>query len=133
MEIIIRNQTKIRINKRKIKKFLRELYRQFSISGDLGILFCGDAFCKKMNKLYLKKDKETDVLSFPLREDDYLGDILINLRQTERQAKIYGIAFKDELKRLLIHGFLHLLGYDHEKDRGEMKKLEEEIYIKTKL
>ena len=74
-----------------------------------------------MNSNFRGKNKPTDVLSFPLREGiggkvagNALGDIVISLETTKRQAKELGATIKEELLRLLIHGLLHLLGYDHE-------------------
>ncbi len=75
-------------------------------------------------------DKTTDVLSFPQDDRLLLGDIVINLQAAKRQAVEYGHSLSRELNRLLIHGLLHLLGYDHEKGRyadRKMRKKEEEL------
>ncbi len=89
---------------------------------ELSILFTTDREIKKLNSSYRGKHKPTDVLSFPLREGvggkiagNTLGDIVISLETTKRQAKELGVTIKEELLRLLIHGLLHLLGYDHER------------------
>lgn len=77
-------------------------------------------------------DRTTDVLSFPLYRsmkempdgtEFLLGDIVINPHAAERQAVIWGVSLREEMRRLLIHGFLHLLGYDHEKTRQEAEKM----------
>jgi probable rRNA maturation factor len=86
-----------------------------------------------LNRQYRKKDKATDVLSFPFGDDDLLGEIYISLQRAKIQARRYGVSYNDELKRLLIHGLLHLMGYDHIKrtDRALMEA-REECYLRTK-
>lgn len=100
----------------------------------------------EMNKTYRNVDRPTDVLSFPMfekneieklqREDqqtqDVLGDIVINLAQVEKQAKEYGHSFERELSYMLVHGFYHLMGYDHieEEDKTKMRQKEETILSK---
>lgn len=133
MEIIISNKTKIKIRKSKIIKLIKELSKDLKFKTNLSIMFCGDRLCRKLNNKFLKRDKITDVISFPLNENNYLGDILINLRQVKRQAKKYNVSFNEELKKILIHGILHLLGFDHEKDSGEMEKLEDKYQSKFQL
>ncbi len=98
---------------------------------------------KKLNRLYRGLDKTTDVLSFPLfyhlREipadrESLLGDIVINLHAAKRQSSLYGVTVNDEMRRLLIHGFLHILGYDHERNAYQQKKMgEEERRLKDAL
>ncbi len=106
-----------------------------------------------LNNEYRGVNRSTDVLSFPQEENFrickkvsrvklstfknqtslILGDIVINLHQAKRQAKEHGLTFNEELKRLLIHGLLHLIGYDHERgwdDEKKMKKKEKELLTK---
>lgn len=130
MEITIINKTKIKIKKEDIIRLIEKLSKELRFKGDITVLFCGDFLCRRINKKFLKRNRSTDVISFALKEDNYLGDILINLRQVERQARLLRIPFKKELKRIIIHGVLHLLDYDHEKDRGEMFELQEKLYKK---
>jgi probable rRNA maturation factor len=94
----------------------------FEKRAELSIVLTGDGEVKKLNKLYRKKDKTTDVLSFPLLEGRKLssgdgkialGDVVISVPQTKRQSVKIGKSFKGELALLLVHGILHLLGYDH--------------------
>lgn len=85
---------------------------------ELSILITGDSEIRRLNRDYRKKDKATDVLSFPAGDDlasGILGDVVISIDTALRQAKEYGVSPIDEVSRLLIHGTLHLLGYDHEK------------------
>ena len=90
---------------------------------ELSILFTGDGAVRNMNRRYRKKDKTTDVLAFPLREGKALrdglpgsaalGDVVISVPQTIRQAKAAGKKPAQEAALLLVHGILHLLGFDH--------------------
>jgi probable rRNA maturation factor len=93
---------------------------------ELSIALVSDAQIKRLNKLYRNKDRPTDVLSFPIGEkvEDWLilGDIAISVDTAKRQAKELGHSLEEELKRLLVHGLVHLLGYDHELGGEEEKK-----------
>ena len=93
---------------------------------ELSIVLVSDAQIRRLNKLYRNKDKPTDVLSFPIGEkvEDWLilGDIVISVDTAKRQAKELGYSLEEELKRLLVHGLVHLLGYDHELGGEEEKK-----------
>lgn len=93
---------------------------------ELSIALVSDAQIKRLNKLYRNKDKPTDVLSFPIGEklEDWLilGDIVISVDTAKRQAQELGHSLEEELKRLLVHGLVHLLGYDHELGGEEEKK-----------
>jgi len=77
-------------------------------------------------KAYRGKDVVTDVLSFP-GEEGYLGDIVVCVDQVRRQAEESNVEFEAELQAMVVHGVLHCAGFDHEKDRGEMMKLQREI------
>lgn len=94
---------------------------------------------KRLNRTFRGQEKSTDVLSFPLYNSldeippgEYvpIGDIVINTEAAMRQASEYGVNYYEEVRRLLVHGFLHLLGYDHERSRYEgmkMRKKEKEL------
>lgn len=89
---------------------------------ELSVLFCDDAFIQKLNASYRGKDKPTDVLSFSAREDissfvpgESLGDLVISLPTARAQARRFGVSLSKEITRLLVHGILHLYGYDHER------------------
>ena len=91
---------------------------------------------RRLNRQYRGLDKTTDVLSFPLCEagvpqpGDALGDIVISIPRAAAQAEEYGVSFRNELLRLLLHGLLHLIGYDHEKNayqRQRMQRKEKEL------
>ena len=93
---------------------------------EVSIFFCGDRRMAALNRRWRHKDRSTDVLSFPAGDDDcgFLGDIVISVPFATRQALSRGEAPAKEIDRLLLHGYLHLLGYDHEVDKGEMERLE---------
>lgn len=98
---------------------------------------------RELNRRYRGKDRPTDVLSFPADpvpaeflddgETAYLGDLVISAESAARQAREAGVAFEDEIRVLAVHGYLHLLGYDHEQDRGEMVRLERVLRLRHGL
>ena len=96
---------------------------------DLSIAFVGPARIKELNKKYRKKNRATDVLSFSY---DNSGEIVICLLEVKKNAKRFGSKFKTELARVLIHGILHFLGYDHENGKKDAKIMEERqnLYLK---
>ncbi len=102
----------------KVPKFVLE--NEDRRGSEVSIVFIDDEEMRKLNMRYRKKNETTDILSFRLNEGKFadldpnvLGDIAISLPQAEKQAAEYGITIDCELTRLLVHGVLHLLGYDH--------------------
>jgi probable rRNA maturation factor len=101
---------------------------------ELSVLFCNNAYIKSLNAKYRDKNEATDVLSFPLGEAGpggrYLaGDLVLSLDALEENASFFNVAADEELRRLLVHGILHLSGYDHATDDAEepMLKTQERI------
>jgi probable rRNA maturation factor len=91
------------------------------------VVFCGDTRMRRLNRQFRGVDKTTDVLSFPLEdpvEPGALGDIVVSVPAARRQARRSRVSLRLEIEQLVLHGFLHLLGYDHETDSGEMNALE---------
>ncbi len=88
-------------------------------SGELSITFCDNERIQELNRTYRGIDRKTDVISFPMEDEELLGDIIISIPQAEDQAREYGHSFERELYFLALHGFLHLLGYDHETKEDE--------------
>lgn len=95
------------------------------------IVFVGDEAIKKLNRQFRQKNYATDVLSFPGSAESFeaeaqgnLGEVVISLQRAEAQAKENGLSWPNEVKQLIVHGLLHLCGYDHETDQGEMNRLE---------
>ena len=95
------------------------------------IAFVSDKRIQQLNRQFRNIDKATDVLSFPAHEPDNLGDIAVSVETAARQAKENGLSFDDEVAQLILHGLLHLSGYDHETDNGEMNRLE--LKVRRKL
>ncbi|MGE3278610.1 MAG: rRNA maturation RNase YbeY [Candidatus Altimarinota bacterium] len=116
------------------------------LPGYVNLIFCDDSTLHRLNRDFRKKDKVTDVLTFTyydesqLRTPDpefLLGEVILSIPQTKRQAKEYGVTFESEMYKLCIHGLLHLRGYDHEADEDYrvMKLLEDKImrsFLKSK-
>jgi probable rRNA maturation factor len=92
--------------------------------GALTIAIVADARVRTLNQRYRRKDAPTDVLSFPSDDKGYLGDVVIAAGVARRQARAAGHTLATELRVLALHGLLHLLGYDHERDDGRMARVE---------
>jgi probable rRNA maturation factor len=126
--IEINNLTNFAVDKKFLtglaKKVLKDENRERE---NLSIAFVGKDIIKGLNKKYRKKNKPTDVLSFAgdLKLEKTLGEIVICPEIVKKNAKIDNSPFKKELAKVLIHGILHLLGYDHEKSGKEVEKMEE--------
>jgi probable rRNA maturation factor len=95
--------------------------------GTVTVAIVSDARVRALNRQYRRKDKVTDVLSFPSDERGYLGDVVIAAGVAARQAREAGHTLATELRVLGLHGLLHLLGYDHERDDGRMARLERRL------
>jgi probable rRNA maturation factor len=92
-----------------------------------------DARVRALNRQFRHKNQNTDVLSFPADERGQLGDVVIATGVARRQATAAGHSLQTELRVLALHGLLHLLGYDHEADDGEMRRLERRLRLKGGL
>ena len=95
------------------------------------VAFVSDKSIRKLNQQFRGIDKATDVLSFPADEPDNLGDVAVSVETASRQARENGLSFDDEIAQLILHGLLHLSGYDHDTDNGEMNRLE--LKLRRKL
>jgi len=95
--------------------------------GTMTVAIVSSARVRALNRKFRRKDKETDVLSFPAEEPGYLGDVVISSGVAARQARAAGHSLATELRVLALHGLLHLLGYDHERDDGQMARLERRL------
>ena len=107
----------IKVNTAGLGTFTRRVQRLAKVAGHVEVLITGNRRIRGLNRRFRKKDKATDVLSFPLPSG---GDIAISAELAAANAVHYGHAASDELKILILHGMLHLAGYDHERDNGEM-------------
>ena len=125
------NQKKQKLAAVKIKARLRQLLETLKLpDAELSVLFIGDRAMRTLNRNYRGKDSTTDVLSFSMREGRYggvqpnmLGDIVIAMPVARRQAVDAGLTMQQELERLLIHGLLHLVGYDHERSAADARSM----------
>jgi len=113
---------------------LKEIY-EYLTNKDIELILTTDEEIQKLNKQFRNKDKPTDVLSFPLEDapNTPLGSIVISIDTAKKQAQKHSHSVEEEIKLLFIHGLLHLLGYDHEIDNGEMREKEKEIIKKFNL
>ena len=143
--MIVNLQKKLKLDAKSFEPFLERLTSTVEEAGaaSFSVAFISDRRMKELNAFFRGKDATTDVLSFPHEADefeqaesgtqDYLGDIVISVEQAERQAKENKLTLEGEIRQLILHGLLHLCGYDHETDNGEMNKRELELRRKLKI
>jgi probable rRNA maturation factor len=145
--MILNRQRAVRVARRPLELFLARVRRELGIGqADVTICFVSDAEIAQMNQAFRKKKGPTDVLSFPAEDrrapmqlrrrrnprnaarrsesETFLGDVAISPATARRNARKLGRTLPSELQILILHGVLHLLGYDHETDRGEMERVE---------
>lgn len=135
MHAVINNQRKVKVNTKFFEEFTGNTIRKTSETEGkfVTIAFISDKKMCLLNKTFRGKDATTDVLSFPFEAEEFeadennLGDIFISLEQAERQAKENNLDVETEIKQLILHGILHLCGFDHETDDGEMNQRELEL------
>lgn len=126
--IVVDRQRKHRVKKDEIEKILQRAATALKVTGELALVFGGDALLRRLNRDYRFKDKPTDVLSFESQDQDMgLGDVIISVETARANAVRFGRSLDRELEILALHGFLHVLGYDHETDNGEMEALEKQL------
>ncbi len=118
--------------------FLRRAQRSVGLSGRIDVLITANEHMRRLNRRFRRKDRPTDVLSFPSSAEartpeKYAGDLAISLEIAQSNARQMGHSVQDEIKILLLHGVLHLAGYDHESDDGEMAALEETMRARLRL
>jgi probable rRNA maturation factor len=129
--VFVNRQRKRKLAKSRFLRILRDAARSLRVSGELALVFAGDGVLKRLNGRYRGKDRPTDVLSFPGPGGaEGLGDVLISVPAAERNARRLGRTLGQELDVLALHGFLHLLGYDHETDDGTMDRLERRLRLR---
>jgi probable rRNA maturation factor len=144
--MILNRQRVVRVARRPLELFLARVRRELGLGeADVTICFVSDAEIARMNQAFRRKKGPTDVLSFPAvdrrvpvslpqrrtlgsrsrsKAEVFLGDVAISPTTARRNAKRLGRTLPSELQILILHGVLHLLGYDHETDRGEMDRVE---------
>ena len=111
--------------KRELSRFVREAAEAIPLEGDISVLLTTDRAIKNLNREFRGKKKATDVLSFPAGMDgSHAGDLAVSIETAARQAEEFGHSLQDEVRTLLLHGLLHLAGFDHERDAGQMARRE---------
>lgn len=114
-----------RLNRPRLRAFAETLRTRVAEGRSFCAMLTGDNDLRDLNRDFLDKDEPTDVLSFPARDpSESLGDIAISWQRAREQAAARGHAIEDEIEILMLHGLLHLLGYDHETDQGRMRRAE---------
>ncbi|QOP41276.1 rRNA maturation RNase YbeY [Sulfurimonas marina] len=128
--IDIENKTDLEIDFSKLETILKSLTKK-----EIELIITDNDDIQTINKEYRDKDYPTDVLSFPYEEMPFspLGSIIISKNFVEEKSKELGHSIQDEFTLLFIHGLLHILGYDHEVDNGEMREMEEKLIKKFSL
>jgi len=130
----------VRVRVGPLREFLKNLAQEIGLGPEcVAVRLIGDGEMARLNGTYRKKKGPTDVLSFPAEDrvtrgtlaqrvgkarGEFLGDIAISPKVAQRNAKSLGRTLPEELQVLILHGVLHLLGYDHETDHGEMERIE---------
>jgi probable rRNA maturation factor len=142
--MILNQQRAVRLARRPLEHFLRRLQKELGFQeAGVTIALVSDAEIARMNEMFRKKKGPTDVLSFPAaahrrprillratrkrRAGEFLGDIAIAPATAWRYARKHGRTLPAELRVLILHGVLHLMGYDHETDHGEMDRVERKL------
>lgn len=114
-----------RVNRKAARRIQEELIRTVTGGQGFTVLLTDDRELRRLNRQFLGKDYATDVLSFPSREGGaWLGEMAISIERAGEQAERLGHSLEEEIGILMLHGVLHLMGLDHEKDAGEMRRVE---------
>ena len=129
LEVVLLNrQRRRRVRSDRLRRVLEGAARSLGVSGEVALVLTRDPAVRELNARYRGQDKPTDVLSFPGPGGAAgLGDIVVSVDTAERNARRLGRTLQRELDVLALHGFLHVLGYDHETDDGTMGRLERRL------
>ena len=121
--------------KQELARFLTRARKAVGLDGEINVLLADDARLRALNRSFRGKNKATDVLSFPAATngEGAAGDIAISVETAARQAAEHGHTLTEELRILLLHAVLHLAGFDHETDAGEMRAREQLLRVKLRL
>lgn len=133
--VVINRQRSQRVDRSRLLAFMRRVLELIPAeeASEFAICLVSDRKMREFNRRYRHRDTPTDVLSFATDDpgevpgDRYLGDIAISVETAVRQAQQRGHSLDRELEILALHGYLHLLGYDHERDAGEMMRLQRRL------
>jgi len=136
---VVNRQRKLPIDCKRWQSFVEKARQVIPTEAQgVTIAFVSDRAMGELNRLWRHKPGTTDVLSFPAEQDEFeraegsrLGDVVISVEQAARQAKENGLSLDQEIAQLILHGLIHLCGYDHATDKGEMNRLE--LRLRKKL
>jgi probable rRNA maturation factor len=129
---VVNRQRKMLLDCERWRAFAEKALKVAPANGaGVTVAFVSDRAMRELNWRWRGKEGTTDVLSFPAAQDEFekleglsLGDVVISVEQAAQQASEHGLSFENEVAQLILHGLLHLCGYDHETDNGEMNRLE---------
>ena len=129
---VVNRQRKVALDCERWRAFAAKALKAVPADGaGVTVAFVSDRVMRQLNGRWRGKRGTTDVLSFPSEQDGFeksaglsLGDVVVSVEQAARQAAEHGLSFDEEVAQLILHGLLHLCGYDHETDRGQMNALE---------
>ena len=129
LDVLLLNRQRRRpVRPRRLRRVLEGAARALSVEGGVALVLTGDRAVRALNARYRGQDRPTDVLSFPGGGSEAeLGDIVISVETADRNARAQRRTLAQELDVLALHGFLHVLGYDHETDDGTMDRLERRL------
>ena len=132
---VINHHSRLRFSRSETQRAVRSVLRRESKHlSSVSVVFVGSRFIRRINRDFLGHDIITDVISFPLQ--DGLGvdaELYINLERAKSQAREYKVKFKDEVLRLVIHGTLHVLGYDDTTKKAKQRMRRREDFYLTRL
>lgn len=145
MSVSIQNrQKRFQVDLGRVRRSLKQLLKELGIeNGEVSLLLVDDDQIREINKTYLQRDRSTNVISFAMKEGPFgglhptvLGDIVLSVETAARDALAGEVDFMDEVEFLLIHGLLHLLGYNHENveigEAKKMKKMERQLFFQRR-
>ena len=125
---LLNRQRRRRVDAARLRRVLDAAAEALCVEGEVALVLAGDSLVHRLNREYRGKDEPTDVLSFPGDgAEGSLGDIVISLDTAARNARGLGRTLPQELDVLALHGFLHVLGHDHETDGGTMDRIERRL------
>jgi rRNA maturation RNase YbeY len=129
---VVNRQRGVPVDRKRWQAFVAEAWPVLPTKAEgVTLAFVSDRAMRELNRLWRHHPGTTDVLSFPAEQDQFelaegsvLGDVVISVDQAARQAKANGLTLDQEIAQLILHGLIHLCGYDHVTDEGEMNRLE---------